>query len=445
MSLAASLVARIRRSTLTRNTLWMLVGQSARTVIQGIYFVLVASALHPAGYGAFVAALAMVMIAAPFAGLGAGIVLVKNVARDPTTLPVYWGNALTIVAASGIVLLAGVLSAAHVLLPSSIPLALVLALGLAELVFARTAEVCSQVFQAFQDLKWTSAIQLLLSGCRLLSIAVLYVTLRSPTPLQWSLGYLAATAVAAATAILLVEVRYGRPRFVVECARMELREGAYFSIAQSAQSIYNDLDKTMLSRLSTLAISGVYGAAYRIIDVSLSPVGALLYASYARFFQHGSDGLRGTLRLARKLLPLAAIYGAAAGLGLALLAPVFPLVLGERYALIAPVIVWLAPIPLLRACHYLLADALTGAGHQRARSVVQVVVAGVNVVLNLWLIPTYSWRGAAWASLACDGLLVVGMFGAVILLSRELAEEPREGSGSGPGVDLGSRDGERPG
>lgn len=421
MRFATQLVARLRDSTLTRNTLWMLAGQGARTVIQGIYFVLVARALHPDGYGAFVAAMSMVMIAAPFASLGAGAVLVKNVARDPAMLPAYWGNALVIIAISGLALLVLVLGAALVLLPSAIPLALVLALGLAELLFARVVEVCAQVFQAFQRLKWTSAIQLTLSGMRLLSIAALCLALRSPTPLQWSVGYLAATVAAAATGVLLVHVKCARPRLVVDRARMELREGAYFSISLSAQSIYNDIDKAMLSRLSTLAASGVYGAAYRIIDVSFAPVSALLSASYARFFQHGTEGLPGTLRLARRLLPLSAAYGVAAGLALVLLAPLVPLVLGERYAPIAPMLVWLAPIPLLRACHYFLADALTGAGYQRARSLVQIVVAGANVLLNLWLIPIYSWKGAAWTSLGCDGLLAMGLLLAILKISSGAA------------------------
>ena len=415
---ATPLVARVRRSTLTWNTAWMLAGQATRTIVQAIYFILVAKALDPAGYGAFVAAMSMVMIAAPFASLGAGNVLVKNVARDPASLPVHWANALVIIAVSGVALLVLVLAAAHVFLPSTIPLALVLALGVAELLFARTAEVCGQVFQAFQQLKWTAALQLLLSVCRLLSIAVLYLAVHTPTPLQWSLGYLAATVVATATAVVAVHLRHGRPRLAVDRSCMELREGAYFSISLSAQSIYNDLDKAMLSRLSTLATSGVYGAAYRIIDVSFAPVSALLAASYARFFQHGTDGLGGTLRLARRLLPLAVAYGAVAGLGLVLVAPLVPWILGERYAPIAPMIVWLAPIPLLRACHYFLADALTGAGYQRARSAVQIVVAVANVLLCLWLIPIYAWQGAAGASLACDGLLALGLLAVITKMRR---------------------------
>src|SRR4029079_16516278 len=105
------------------------------------------------------------------------------------------------------------------------------------------------------------------------------------------------------------------------------------------------------------------------------------------------------LRLTRKLLPLAAGYGVAAGVALVAVAPLVPRVIGERYALIAPMIIWLAPMPLLRACHYFLADALTGAGYQRTRSAVQIVVAVANVLLCLWLIPIYAWQGAAGAGL----------------------------------------------
>jgi hypothetical protein len=41
------------------------------------------------------------------------------------------------------------------------------------------------------------------------------------------------------------------------------------------------------------------------------------------------------------------------------------------------------------------------------------------VLINLWLIPQYSWRGAAWASLASDGLLACGIGLAVFILYRQ--------------------------
>ena len=37
---------------------------------------------------------------------------------------------------------------------------------------------------------------------------------------------------------------------------------------------------------------------------------------------------------------------------------------------------------------------------------------------QLWIIPLYSWRGAAWSSIASDSLLVVGVGATAFLLSR---------------------------
>ena len=69
----------------------------------------------------------------------------------------------------------------------------------------------------------------------------------------------------------------------------------FFSVSSSAQSIYNDIDKTMLGRLSTMADTGIYGAAYRFIDVSMTPVRSLISAAYPRFFKIGAeDGFSGT-------------------------------------------------------------------------------------------------------------------------------------------------------
>ena len=84
---------------------------------------------------------------------------------------------------------------------------------------------------------------------------------------------------------------------------------------------------------------------------------------------------------------------------------------------------WLSLIPFFRSVHYFAADALTGAGHQGLRSAVQVFVALFNVLLNFWLIPAYSWRGAAWSSLASDGLLMVLLWVAVWHLARKADAE----------------------
>jgi O-antigen/teichoic acid export membrane protein len=80
---------------------------------------------------------------------------------------------------------------------------------------------------------------------------------------------------------------------------------------------------------------------------------------------------------------------------------------------------WLSVLPILKALHYYFTNALTGAGYQALRARIQAGVAVFNVLINLWLIPAYSWRGAAWSSIASDGLLACGSGVAAFVLSRQ--------------------------
>ena len=46
-------------SVLAKNTLWMLLGQGLRLVIQALYFVVIARSLGVSGYGAFIGVVAL--------------------------------------------------------------------------------------------------------------------------------------------------------------------------------------------------------------------------------------------------------------------------------------------------------------------------------------------------------------------------------------------------
>lgn len=405
---------RLKDNLILKNTLWMMLGQTGRILLQVAYFIILARTLGPQGYGAFVGVTALVAILSPFGSLGSGNILIKHVARDPRVFERYWGNALILTVASGVALLAAVVTLSPLLLPDSIPLALVWCAALTDLLFARLIDVSGQAYQAFQRLERTALLQVLVYVGRLAAVVAFLFTAREHTPTQWGGFYLASAAVVAVTAVWLVNRELGAPRPAPGRVARELKEGLYFSVSLSAASIYNDIDKMMLARYANLRSAGIYGAAYRAIDVSFTPVRSLLFAAYARFFQHGVGGARGSLRFALRLLPPVVLYSLFAGGVLYCAAPVIPWILGAEYQEAIETLRWLALLPLLKTLHYFAADALTGADHQGLRSGLQLVVAGFNVAINIWLIPAYSWRGAAWSSLASDGLLAFLLWIALI-------------------------------
>lgn len=398
----------------------MLGGLGARSLVQLVYFVLIARALGSTGYGAFIAVSALISVAAPFSTWGSGNILVKHVARDRSRFPAYWGSAIATTLLSATVLIALVMGVSHVVLPPATSLLLVLLVAVADLLFARFVDLAGQAFQAVERLERTAAMQFLLSLSRLGGAALLFVAPFPKTALAWAALYLLSTAVSALVTLAWVRRDLGWGPLDPRPTLREFREGGAFAVSLSAQTIYNDIDKTMLARLVSADAAGVYAAAYRIVDVAFTPVRSLLYAAYAKFFRSGENGMRGTTEFAVKLLPWGIGYGLLTLLVLYVVAPLLPVLFGPHFAETADVLRWLSPLVLLKALHYFAADTLTGAGHQTLRTVVQIGVALLNVGLNLWLIPAHGWLGAVWSSLLSDALLVVALWSLVLRRTREV-------------------------
>ena len=406
----------LRKSRLARNTVWMSLGQGLRLVIQALYFVLIARSLGAVNYGAFIGVVALVGIVYPFATVGSGNLLVKNVSRDASLFGLYWGRALATTAISSSVLFAVVLTLSHFALPSSIPFRLVVLVAGSDLFGLSIIQLCGQAFQTFEKLHWTAVINVMGSTSRLAGALILVAIHHHPTALQWGYLYFSSTWVVAVAAIVLVVTMLGSPKFKLWKSIAEIREGFYFSAGLSAQTIYNDIDKTMLARLGTLEAAGIYGAAYRLIDVTFVPIQSLLAAAYPNFFRTGVAGIAATLGYARRLVWGALAYSVAACVGILLFAGVVPLILGPEYAATAEALRWLSLLPVLKVLHYFLSDSLTGAGYQGVRTCIQAGVALFNVLINLWIIPAYSWRGAAWSSIASDALLMFSIGAAAFVL-----------------------------
>lgn len=411
-------IDKYRHSALACNTGWMMFGQGLRLLVQAVYFVLIARTLGAEQYGAFIAAASVAAIVAPLVGVGSANLIVKNVARDRSLLCDYWGNGLFMTVSSALVAIVPVIAAGRMLLPASIALQVIVLVAIADLLFSRFVDLASLTFQAVERLARMAQLNILISLCRLAGITAIALLAQHPDAGMWSIAYFAASAVAAAIAVATVTRELGRPRLALWRIPGELREGLSFAFGLSAQTIYNDIDKCMLARLATLEAAGIYAAAYRLIDVAFVPVRSLLYATYASFFRAGSDGIAGTLAHLKRLLPRAAIYSVLAAAALMVGAPIVPYMLGPDYVHTAEALRWLALLPLLKTLHYFVSDALTGAGYQGLRTLVQVGVAIINLLLNVRLIPAYGWRGAAWSSLATDGLLLVGVACVALVLRR---------------------------
>jgi O-antigen/teichoic acid export membrane protein len=429
-------VQRLSSHLLVRNTLWMMAGQGVRLAIQAVYFIEIARSLGVHNYGAFVGVVALVGIAFPFGSMGSGNLLVRQVSRNPSSFRRCWGRSLTVTICCGSILLGAVLLLSRFALNAEIPLRLVALVGVSDILGLNLITLAGQSFLAFERLQWTAAIWITMSIARLSGALILVGSYAHPSALEWGYLYCASNVVVALAAFFLVCRKLGLPQFRWLATDGGIREGFYFSVSISAETIYNDIDKTMLARLATLDAAGVYGAAYRLIDVSTVPIAALLASAYSKLFRVGLGGIGSTFVYTGRLLTRSLAYASVVCILLQLSAGVIPHILGAGYAQTVEALRWLSVLPMLKSVHYFLADTLTGADYQGLRSLIQVGVAAFNILINLWIIPLYSWRGAAWSSIASDGLLACVLGVSVLVLRRRdaAAREASENAVFGCGI-----------
>jgi O-antigen/teichoic acid export membrane protein len=385
----------------------MLLSQLLQASIQAVYFVCIARALGVDEYGRFIAVASLAATLAPFAMAGMSTLVLRNVARVPSSLLASWGNALVVIPGFGLVLTLLVLVFGGHILPARSTLQLVACIAVADMVFANVHQVTADMYLAVGNARRSAQLPVTLSVCRMIAAAALFLGAFSSTAASWAWMYLASTLLATGFGYVQARRSFGAPGHDLPRLRRELGTGLQYAVGFSSMTIYNDIDKTLVARLRDTATAGSYAAGYRVVGVAMTPIFSLLRASFAQFFRHGEQGVIATAAYSRKLLPTALALGVVSGITLYFAAPLAPIIFGAGFEDSSDVMRLLAVLPVIKAAQNLLADALTGADRQRARTIIQLVVAGLNIGLNIWLIPLWSYRGAIVASIVSDGLLLV--------------------------------------
>jgi len=411
-------VTNLFQSSLAQDTLWMLFSKLFNIVMQAAYFIIIARILGKDNYGSFVAITAIANLVFPFVPLGSEHLMVKNVSTNRATFSTNWGNGLVLAAVNGTFLTILLFLLSPWLFPGNVSWLAILLILIADLIGLAILDLGCKALMAGGMINKNAQLGILNTCSKLLAALSLVVFFPTPTVVSWGYLYFASSLVIAIVTILLITKMMGLPRPIFSELKSNLVQGFYFSISTSANNINANLDKSMLSKMSGVGATGIYASAYRFIDVGNTPLMALFGATYTRFFQHGASGIRGSLNFGKRLLPILTFYAIASVIGFWILSPYVPVILGAEYQEAVVALLWLSPLPAIACFQFLAADVLTGSGNQKSRSIVQVGSAMVNVVLNIILIPHFSWKGAACATIISDSLRLVCLWLIVYLLYR---------------------------
>jgi O-antigen/teichoic acid export membrane protein len=413
----------MQSSKLARNASWMMLGQGIGFLSQALYFVLLARLLGKLQYGIFVGSFALVSVVGNYSTMGADTIFLRYVSADKSRFREYWGNILLLIVSISLFLAVGLHFAAPFVVNAE-SARVVFPVALSVCFCTQIAFCAGRVFQTFEQMRITALMNLLTNVMRLIAAAVMIVVLHRATAVQWSLVFLGVSLAGAVIAVITVTAKFGLPSFRPALVKKHAAEGLQYSFSQSTSSIYNDLDKTMLSHYGMNVANGIYAMAYRAVEVASMPIFSIRDAAMPRFFRNGREGIRGTAPLAKLLLGRTMLIGLACAVVLFLVAPLIPIVVGPDFAESVSALRWLCLIPFFRSVHQITGSALMGAGLQRYRTCTQLIAAAFNFALNLWMIPRYGWLGAAWASLITDSGL--GLMSWLLMKHLEAADAGRE-------------------
>jgi O-antigen/teichoic acid export membrane protein len=413
----------MKEESLRQGSLWMISGQGVSIGAQALYFILIGRTLGSREYGAFIGVVALVAALSQFASLGMEMILVRNISRDRASFAQTWGQSLAILGGGFLVLLGVSIAFAHLALRPELRV-LVPWIALSDGLLGKLVMLASRAFQGAGQLAWTARLSALTNLCRAATAALVCGWARaygiSLTAHLWARIYWLSTLTVAVAAAGIVTVQLGTPRLCRIRGR-DLSEGLSFSVAGSSVSVYNDVDKTFLVSLGQMGAAGIYAAAYRVVDVVTMPIYSVYAAATPRFFRIGAGSAAAAAAFSRKTLVRTLPYAGLAAVGMWLAAPLLPLAFGPSFHDSVIALRLLCLLPVLRALHYGWGSAITGSASQWNRTATQFGAAAVNVALDFWLIPRWSWRGAAAASLLTDGALAAASYAVLAWLLRREA------------------------
>lgn len=244
---------------------------------------------------------------------------------------------------------------------------------------------------------------------QLISIAFLFIFVRSPNDITY---YMAFTVLSAAGANIC-NFFYARKFFDFSLAQnLELKKHFKPIIALSASvlasSVYTILDKTMIGIMRTDAEVGYYAAATKISRMFILVLSAIVGASLPRlsyYMENDKEKYKSLLNNAANIMQALSIPMA---VGLALLArPIILLFCGKNYENAITCMQMLCFTVFVTPFNTFIADLVFVARRKNSYVLYPVVLgACVNFLMNFALIPRYGITGAAIASITSEVLML---------------------------------------
>lgn len=390
---------------------WLLTGRVIGDAGMFVYYLLLARRFGTSGIGNYSFAFAvgsMLMLGVSF---GMRDLITRRVARRPGQVPRIAFSVLATQAAITALLL-GLLLAASLALNYSPTMIGYLALAF----FALALMIIGITFTSFLDAIGAMHLSALANLIHKASIMLpgVALILGGASLLLVMCAHVFAGLMFIVAGFFWTRRRFGalRLRYRPGVARALFIAALPFLATSALWEIYSRVDIVMLHYFRGDAATGLYAAAYKVVSApyfAAELIGIAVFPTLARALAGEEER---TWQLFRETLRTLVVFGLAGAILLAVAGDGLQVFLfGSEFAESGRIIQWMAPLLLLQFAMVPLWRLLLAMDRERLLVKLRLGSVGLNIALNLFLIPRFGAMGAVASSLVSESVLGLAQFG----------------------------------
>ena len=387
---------------IAKNTAILSIAEIVSAIISLFFTMYVARYLGAEGFGTLSFALAFIAIFGVFTDIGLNQLMTREVARDKTLAPKYLGNIINLKAILAVVTFGLIAVTINLLYyPDQTKIVVYFIAGF--LVSNTFSVMYYSIFQAHERMEFIT-LGRVVNAVLLLIGALLAVNQNLPVT-AFALVYFLASFSTLLCNIIVSTWKFAKPKVEIDFRfwKETLKQAWPFGLAGVFSGIYFWIDSVMLSFMQGDEVVGWYNAAYRLVFVLTVIPGIYFTSAFPAMSKYYVTSKESLKLIYEKSIKYMIILAVPIAFGTSLLADKAIMLIydaGYFNSIIAlQILVWAVAFVFISSGFARLFES------SNKQLIVTIVAGGcaiLNVVLNLILIPKYSYIGASAATVTTE-------------------------------------------
>ena len=392
---------------IAKNTSSLFIAQFFVSILSLILSIYIARSLGDTIFGKYSFAIVFVSIFTIFSDLGYNTLLIRDVARNKSRANRYLNNIMSIRGVLSVIIFVFIVIIINVMGYPADTKNIVYLFGISALLVS-LSDVFRVMFRAFEKMEYEAFIRILITIIKVsLGLLVLFLGYGI---IELALVFLLLSVFDLLFTFLIYEKKLMKSKTELDFGfwRKTIKIALPLGMLSIFGLIYIRIDTVMLSVMKGDAVVGWYNAAYTLV-LGFKAIPHLFMNALFPLMSYYYVSSKSSLKISyEKSFKYLLLLGLPIAVGITLLADRFiPLFYGQQFInsiIVLQILAWDVLLIFLCKCSSFL---LVSSNKQNFMAIIVAFVALINVILNLFLIPSFGYVGAAIATIAAESFLLI--------------------------------------